>query len=741
MFFDDCTVVIKTFLRPECLRKCVKSIREYYPTIQIIVADDSFNKDDKIKIDDKGINEYIILPFDSGLSVGRNELLKRVKTPFFVLVDDDTIFTEETKLEWALYVLKNTRFDIVAGLYKPDKFYGGLRKTSDEKHLIRDFGHYDEILDGFPVYDFVPNFFVAKTDKVRNFGWCDKLKVQEHTEFFWRAKGILKSTLLPYFTSINSQERALPLYSKYRFRKSIYYPMAYQIMNVSCFKDYRDKLSVNSIDENISGKLNKYANKSFDYDVLFIEYNIKNKGYPIIIVSCQKNKQKIDLIKRTWLKNARLYEYYFIIGVPNLEDEYKIEGDILYIRCSDDYLGLPEKMMKTYRYFSLHRPDVKGVLKIDDDNYINIKHFPVFMKQCIDANINYMGNSLCCISKKEYDANEKKRMIAYNTLTSYMSNKVEDFSEQYVPEISGRWYNGGHGYYLSKKAMDIITEHFSQTILTEIYEDKMVADTLRLYGIIDWDIHLLMNRMNIYNFRKQNKSDDEFNKINMNKFFIFCDVPEDKMLNIYRRKNVLINENENLNLHKNDINENVFYFRTNILFNDGIITRLSIPKTNIIIKRNVKFRLVNNEESVFKIAVIENPLGRIYRLWHYIVKTDGHKYNKFKNTMSELSFEEFVINLLPEYKTKYSVFDSQSTYLPKKESDGSIDLDYIIRLEEMDFIPTFIKRIIDKNNEIIPNQIYGINMDYNKEYSVKSQAIVENLYADDFTVYYNTKMS
>ena len=42
-----------------------------------------------------------------------------------------------------------------------------------------------------PVYSKVPNFFVARTERVRAIGWTEELKVLEHHEFFWRAWGEL----------------------------------------------------------------------------------------------------------------------------------------------------------------------------------------------------------------------------------------------------------------------------------------------------------------------------------------------------------------------------------------------------------------------------------------------------------------------------------------------------------------------------------------------------------------------
>ena len=90
----DVTVCVKTFNRPKLLNNCLKSIRWNYPNIKIIVADDG-NINQNIGFD----VEYHKLKFDKGLSYGRNFMLDKVKTKYFVLVDDYFIFTPETNLK------------------------------------------------------------------------------------------------------------------------------------------------------------------------------------------------------------------------------------------------------------------------------------------------------------------------------------------------------------------------------------------------------------------------------------------------------------------------------------------------------------------------------------------------------------------------------------------------------------------------------------------------------------------
>ena len=85
------TFIIKTFNRSICLENCLKHIRNLSLSIPIIIADDSL---DFIKLKNKKIIKsysnckYITLPFNSGLSKGRNIMVSKVKTPYIFLLDE-----------------------------------------------------------------------------------------------------------------------------------------------------------------------------------------------------------------------------------------------------------------------------------------------------------------------------------------------------------------------------------------------------------------------------------------------------------------------------------------------------------------------------------------------------------------------------------------------------------------------------------------------------------------------------
>jgi glycosyltransferase involved in cell wall biosynthesis len=91
--YDNVTIIIKTFERKYKLKQLVESIKLYYPNIRIIIVDDG-QEPESIEGTD-----YIITPFNIGVSLGRNIALSIVRTKYFITLDDDFVFTQYTNLK------------------------------------------------------------------------------------------------------------------------------------------------------------------------------------------------------------------------------------------------------------------------------------------------------------------------------------------------------------------------------------------------------------------------------------------------------------------------------------------------------------------------------------------------------------------------------------------------------------------------------------------------------------------
>lgn len=185
---QNITIVVKTFQRPNCLNRFLESVIPLnHP---IIIVDDSF-KENKINVK-KNLNiTYIKTPFDIGLSAGRNLGLKFVQTEYVVICDDDFVFYEESNLDCFVESLSKG-FDLIGGVFEEPK---GIRHFEGCLELV-DTSLYTKKekkgeIQGVPVYDFVHNFFMARTEKIKKFPWDAELKVGEHIDFFFRLKNRL----------------------------------------------------------------------------------------------------------------------------------------------------------------------------------------------------------------------------------------------------------------------------------------------------------------------------------------------------------------------------------------------------------------------------------------------------------------------------------------------------------------------------------------------------------------------
>ena len=125
-FENNFTICIKTLYRSDLLKENIISIRKIYPTVKIIIADDS---DDEYKIknkmaiqqaskNDKNIT-YIPLPYDAGLSKGRNECVKKVKTEFTIITDDSRfLISKNDVIQNIITYMKKNNVKLVTGIIK-----------------------------------------------------------------------------------------------------------------------------------------------------------------------------------------------------------------------------------------------------------------------------------------------------------------------------------------------------------------------------------------------------------------------------------------------------------------------------------------------------------------------------------------------------------------------------------------------------------------------------------------------
>ena len=230
------TVAIKTFERPELVTRAVSSLRLFHPTIQVIVADDS---KEPVSFENDSFTKTLHLPQDSGISFGRNRAIEKVKTPYYLLIDDDHFFKADCNLEDLVHILDTTDYDIVGmrmlnyrtqkGYCRGELHYAGIFvKEGDE--MVHYVGKNHGFHQGYPIYDIILNCYVARKKKSADIKFDEKIKIgKEHSDFFLEAKqnGVLVTvsknsyihhlqTNSPHYFSFRDRGH---LYTKYYFKK------------------------------------------------------------------------------------------------------------------------------------------------------------------------------------------------------------------------------------------------------------------------------------------------------------------------------------------------------------------------------------------------------------------------------------------------------------------------------------------------------------------------------------------
>lgn len=186
------TAIIRTFDRPRAVSRLLKSIRRYHPAMKILVADDG------VEPTPYNNAEILRLPSEKGQAACLNALLARVRTPHFLVIDEQAELHKTSQLESLVDLVANDQLDIAGGniVSCRKRLWFFVSRTPQSKHGLMEIAGDRLTLqpgsrsqgDGFWWCDLVPTFFVARTDRVRAMGgWDPELRDDCHEEFFFRA--------------------------------------------------------------------------------------------------------------------------------------------------------------------------------------------------------------------------------------------------------------------------------------------------------------------------------------------------------------------------------------------------------------------------------------------------------------------------------------------------------------------------------------------------------------------------
>ena len=219
---DQVTIGITHFDRPQHLNTLIESIRNKYPHIKIVVADNSKLARPQVPNDVK----LIELPPDAGLSACRNALVRDLSTKYLLVAEEDFVFTADTDIERFWKVLEgNSELAVIGGSLsvKGQTIHYAMRIIEDPCGTIRredtaaPWQHTDGVL--WRQADMVFNFFLARGEVLELFPWNEDIKIgAEHFIWFDELKDHWRVGHTPQVTAIHDTDNRSDHYQKHRRR-------------------------------------------------------------------------------------------------------------------------------------------------------------------------------------------------------------------------------------------------------------------------------------------------------------------------------------------------------------------------------------------------------------------------------------------------------------------------------------------------------------------------------------------
>ena len=238
----EIAIGIKTFMREESLFRVLDSIEKHFPySYRLYIADDGGMSEEKEyryqQLEAKG-HMIIKLPYDCGLSFGRNEIIKRAKEDYVLIMDDDIMLEDPESIKRMKEILDSEGdIGLCAGMiyqengepFGGENYRRGLKLEIDRGVLFRhrSIGNLSKVNGTlFNYADQVVNFFLAKREVFDDVRWDDRIKIEyEHMDFFLNLKKTKWKATVCFNTKFTHcrSVRLDPLYVRHRRSAPVQY--------------------------------------------------------------------------------------------------------------------------------------------------------------------------------------------------------------------------------------------------------------------------------------------------------------------------------------------------------------------------------------------------------------------------------------------------------------------------------------------------------------------------------------
>lgn len=236
-------ICITTFLRDNLLYKTLDSIKEFpIKEAIILIADQGYRNEEKSITYDYYRSlfnlEIDYLPFDCGLSAGRNFLIKKasdMQIPYCLISADSIQFDMHCDFEIIYRFLEtDDSYGLVGFNLKNSKCNWEYKMHLDKKgiHFIEsdEFVTFEQM--SFKRVDIMRNIFIAKTDAIKNL-YNENFKLCEHElSFIELQKRGIKSFWTDRFSFKKANSMGTEEYKTYRNRFGEYQKKLKKYLNI-----------------------------------------------------------------------------------------------------------------------------------------------------------------------------------------------------------------------------------------------------------------------------------------------------------------------------------------------------------------------------------------------------------------------------------------------------------------------------------------------------------------------------
>ncbi|CAG9819296.1 unnamed protein product [Phaedon cochleariae] len=133
---------------------------------------------------------------------------------------------------------------------------------------------------------------------------------------------------------------------------------------------------------------NRLINISFSFTTLPLTCSMNQNMFTILIFTSPNNFHRRKTIREIWAPNDLGVKIYFLLGLTDnetistqLEEENQIHTDFIQGSFLDSYHNLSYKHVMALKYMFFHCPDVKYLVKLDDDTFVNMNRMMKFLHE------------------------------------------------------------------------------------------------------------------------------------------------------------------------------------------------------------------------------------------------------------------------------------------------------------------------------------------------------------------------